>query len=390
MLERLWTSILDLIAQAVTPDWGKLILYLPVAILLVSVVVLLRLFLSLIRAPKPRRGKRRVPPRTPSGIHMPGPSFAPVFAGVGMFLLLLGLVFGGVTLILGAIALILTLLYWLGEGLRLYDKDIGPTRPTLPAVVDEGPPPGVHMPGPSWRPFLAAFGMFSLLLGLVFGGWLLAVGVIALVSTLIGWLADGVKEYRQVVRADSTGHLENIPPARTPSRLLGVLAVLIVVAAVFQAGVLTGGAANGAGGATPSGATPSGAPASGAPASAASGSGGPKASDAPASGPPASGGPVSGGGASAADVKITAQGIQFLEKTFSAPANKPFTITFDNEDSGTAHDVELKDGGGAVVFKGDVFNGVATRTYQVPALPAGNYAFQCVVHPNMTGTATLQ
>ena len=27
-------------------------------------------------------------------------------------------------------------------------------RRTLPAVVHDGPPPGVHMPGPSWRPFL--------------------------------------------------------------------------------------------------------------------------------------------------------------------------------------------------------------------------------------------
>ena len=42
---------------------------------------------------------------------------------------MLGLVFGGVTLVLGAIALVLTLLYWLAEGLRLYDRDIGPTSP---------------------------------------------------------------------------------------------------------------------------------------------------------------------------------------------------------------------------------------------------------------------
>ena len=382
MLERLWTSILDLITQLVTPDWGRLVFLLPVGIFLLVVVVLLRLFLMLARAPAPRRGKARIPPRTPAGIHMPGPSFAPVFAGVGMFLLFLGLVFGGVILVLGAIALVLTLLYWLAEGLRNYDHDIGPTSPDLPVVVDTGPPPGVHMPGPSWRPFLAAFGMFSLLLGLVFGGWLLAVGVIALISTLLGWLADGVKEYRKVVEADSTGHLENIQPSRTPSRLLGVLAVLIVAAAVLQSGLFTGGSANGAGGPTASGAP--GAPASGGPppASAAAGSGGPPSSGAAGSGPPASGG--------AADVKIEAQGIAFLETSFTAPAGKPFTIAFDNEDAGVPHNVALKDSGGASVFKGDVFNGVETRAYNVPSLPAGNYTFHCDVHPNMTGTATLQ
>ena len=210
MLEELWTSILDLISQLVIPDWGVIIGFIPVLIIVLVVVVLLWLFRRLATAPPPRRGKQRLRRATPAGIHMPGPSWAPVFGGVGLFLLFLGLVFGGVPLILGAIALSLTLLYWLAEGLRIYDIDTGETTTTrLPAVVDEGPPPGVHMPGPSWRPFLGALGMFALLLGLVFGGWLLAAGVIVLISTLIGWLADALVEYRRTVEADSTGHLDS-------------------------------------------------------------------------------------------------------------------------------------------------------------------------------------
>ena len=271
---------------------------------------------------------------------------------------------------LGVIALVLTLLYWGSEGLRLYDRDVGPTTPALPAVVHDGPPPGVHMPGPTWRPFLAAFGLFALLLGLVFGGWLLPVGVIALVSTLIGWLSDAVQEFRKAVEADTTGHLENPPPpSRAPSRLLGTLIVLIVAAAVLQSGIFTAGSANGGTG----GPGPSGAPASGSAASGAPGSGGP---------PPAS--------APAADVQVAAKGIAFVEKTFTAPANKPFTIAFANEDAGTPHNIELKDGSGKKAFEGDVFNGVATKVYAVPALPAGNYTFLCIVHSTMTGTATLQ
>ena len=45
---------------------------------------------------------------------------------------------------------------------------------------------------------------------------------------------------------------------------------------------------------------------------------------------------------------------------------------------------------GKVEFQGDVFPGVATKAYDVPALAAGPYAFVCTVHPSMTGTLTVQ
>jgi plastocyanin len=38
------------------------------------------------------------------------------------------------------------------------------------------------------------------------------------------------------------------------------------------------------------------------------------------------------------------------------------------------------------VFTGDLVTGVADTTYQVPALDAGTYRFQCDVHPTMNGT----
>ena len=370
MLERLWTGILDLTAQLVTPDWGKLIAVIPVIVAIVVLVILILVIRMLRRAPKARRGKQPIPPKQPAGIHMPGPSFSPAFAAMGTFLTLLGLVFGGLVLVLGVVALVLTLLYWLAEGIRVYDKDIGPTTETLPAVIDQGPPPGVHMPGPSWQPFLGAFGVFVLFLGLVFGDWLLAVGVIALISTLVGWLTAAVQEYRLTVKADTTGHLENPPAPRVPARLLTVLGALMLGAIVLQTSVFGNSVANG-GTAGASGAPP----ASGAPA----GSGAPPASG----GPPAPSGPTG-------DVTIEAQGIKFLEASVTAPANKPFTIAFHNEDAGTPHNVELQDGSGKVVFRGDVFNGVDTRVYDVPAQPAGEYKFSCTVHPTMTGTATIQ
>jgi plastocyanin len=379
MLEQLWTGILGLISQLVIPDWGSLIGLLPVGILVIVALGLIRTFHGLMTAPPARRGTRRVAPATPSAIHMPGPSFAPILAAIGTFLLFVGLVFGGVILVLGAVALVLTLLYWLAEGLRIYDHDIAPTATVLPAVVHDGPPPGVHVPGPSWRPIIAALGTTLLLLGLVFGEWLLAVGVIALLLGLVGWLPDARKEYVKTVEADETGHLENIPAPRVPSRQLTFLALLVIGAIVIQSGVFANRSANGE--------TPGG---SAAPAPAAGSS-----PTAPAgSGAAASGGPAESGAAApaagAADVTVEAKGIAFTQTSWSGPAGRPFTIAFSNQDPGTPHDIQIKDSSGAVVFKGDIFSGVDTRVYQVPALPAGDYTFACVVHPNMTGTATLQ
>jgi plastocyanin len=45
---------------------------------------------------------------------------------------------------------------------------------------------------------------------------------------------------------------------------------------------------------------------------------------------------------------------------------------------------------GPEVWVGEIFNGVETRVYDVPALPAGTYGFVCTVHPNMTGTLTAK
>ena len=373
MLDEIWNGILELLAQFVIPDWGAVIALLPLLMFVLIVLILASLFLRIWRTPKPRRGKTRITPRTPAGIHMPGPSFSPPLAALGVGLLMLGLVFGGPILYLGAIATVLTLLYWLAEAIRTYDHDLGATAPPLPEVVHTGPPPGVHMPGPSFRPAVGALGMGMLMLGLVFGGWLLAAGVIALVATLIGWLFDARREYVKVEEADVTGHLENPPAPRTPSALLWTLAVLFVGAVVLQAGWLPPRDVSGGEGAVGSG----GPPASGEP----PGSGGPGPSGAP-------------GGSDApgaeADVTVHAKDILFVETTFTAPGDQPFKLAFINEDP-ALHNIEIKDGTGASVFNGEIFTGPDTRLYDVPALAAGAYTFLCAVHPTtMTGTATLE
>ena len=56
----------------------------------------------------------------------------------------------------------------------------------------------------------------------------------------------------------------------------------------------------------------------------------------------------------------------------------PFQIEFDNQDAGVPHNVTIhKDSPtGEQVFAGDIFPGVAKKTYDVPALPAGTYSYR--------------
>jgi len=91
-------------------------------------------------------------------------------------------------------------------------------------------------------------------------------------------------------------------------------------------------------------------------------------------------------------LKLSAQGIAFDTNTLEVPANTPFTIEFANNDTATPHNVAIhKDGPtGPEAWRGEIFSGVGTRTYEVPALAAGTYGFVCSVHTNMTGTLTVR
>ena len=211
--------------------------------------------------------------------------------------------------------------------------------------------------------------------GLVFGGWLLAAGVIALIATLVGWLADAVEEYRRTVEADTTGHLESGQPPRDavapadradrPDRRGGGPPV----------GRLRDRPASGGDPATPG--------ASGAPALRRRGAGRVGGRRHRAVPPPAS-------GAGRGRDRHRPRASPSSRRRWTAPAGKPFTLAFANEDPGTPHNIELKDASGAVGLQGRRLQRRRDPVYDVPALPAGEYTFVCTVHPSMTGTATLQ
>ncbi|MEO8469102.1 MAG: cupredoxin domain-containing protein [Chloroflexota bacterium] len=364
-MEALWKSILDLLSRVVTPDWGELIKLIPVALLAVVALFFALTVRRYATVGPARRAPARFTPIAPPDIHMPGPSYSPVLAALGMGALFWGLVVGGTALWVGLAILVFALLYWGREAIHEYDQAAraGGRRPEhragmLPTVIHAGPPPGVHMPGPSFRPILGAIGTAAVLVGLVFGGWLLAAGLITFVVTLVGWLPDARAEYDKAVEADTTGHLENPPPPAWPRRLLQAGVVLFAVAVLFQTGILP--------------------PRSAATDGTATGSPGPSASEAP----------------TATAFTIAAKDIAFDVKAIVVKADAPFTIDFANNDvPGVTHNIEIRaTDGTTVVQTQDVINGGASVNYQYKALAAGRYVFICSIHPvpSMTGTITVK
>jgi plastocyanin len=85
---------------------------------------------------------------------------------------------------------------------------------------------------------------------------------------------------------------------------------------------------------------------------------------------------------------ITAQGNAFDRGQLAVPAGRPFQLLFENRD-GAPHNVRIYDEGvDQPLFVGEIFGGPGSRTYDVPAIPAGTHRFRCDVHPDMAGTVT--
>jgi cytochrome c oxidase subunit II len=100
--------------------------------------------------------------------------------------------------------------------------------------------------------------------------------------------------------------------------------------------------------------------------------------------------PVPSGGGGPV-VELAAQGVKFDKPEITGPADSPFTIHFDNRDAGTNHDVDILDASGTKVFDGQDFPGPGVRDYGVQPLAAGDYRFDCSIHPDlMFGTLKVQ
>ena len=98
-----------------------------------------------------------------------------------------------------------------------------------------------------------------------------------------------------------------------------------------------------------------------------------------------------GGTATVADgaVEITAEGLAFDATTIEAAAGEDFTITLVNNDS-APHNISIytEEGGESLVTGGTAEAG-QTITIDVSALDAGEYYFQCDIHPDMNGSVVV-
>jgi len=103
-------------------------------------------------------------------------------------------------------------------------------------------------------------------------------------------------------------------------------------------------------------------------------------------------GDATGGGGEAETVTLTAKNLEFVETSLEAPAGSAFDIAFENQDSGTMHNVSIYTDESAKdsLYMGEFFSS-GTQTEHVPALEAGTYYFRCDVHPTtMNGDLTVR
>jgi plastocyanin len=88
-------------------------------------------------------------------------------------------------------------------------------------------------------------------------------------------------------------------------------------------------------------------------------------------------------------LSISAAQVAFDTDTLELTAGEDTKLHFSNEDS-VQHNVSIypDESGGDPLFEGQIIEGGAEVDYEIPALDAGEYYFQCDVHPGMNGTVT--
>ena len=103
-------------------------------------------------------------------------------------------------------------------------------------------------------------------------------------------------------------------------------------------------------------------------------------------------GPPPAPGAPTGPVITAADATGFSPNTIELPAGQPATITFDNEDPGATHNLDVfsdKDYTTEISKTPDVV-GIGTGQVVLPALDPGTYYFRCDFHPTtMQGTITV-
>ncbi len=102
-------------------------------------------------------------------------------------------------------------------------------------------------------------------------------------------------------------------------------------------------------------------------------------------------GPPPAAGAPAGPVLTATDPTAFSPNSIDLPAGQPAMITFDNEDAGVTHNLDVysdKEYTQSIAKTPDV-PGINSAQLALPALKPGTYYFRCDIHPVMTGTITV-
>jgi plastocyanin len=102
-----------------------------------------------------------------------------------------------------------------------------------------------------------------------------------------------------------------------------------------------------------------------------------------------------GGGEGAAPsgptTAVAAEGLAFDVETIVLEAKKPASIEFENLDTAPHNIAIYQDESAAdTIFQGEQISGPDSITYEFDAPKAGEYYFQCDVHPDMNGSVTSE
>lgn len=97
-----------------------------------------------------------------------------------------------------------------------------------------------------------------------------------------------------------------------------------------------------------------------------------------------------GAGEESSAVEIAANGLAFDKKELTIPADTEFVLAFNNEES-QPHNVTILEAQGSAnaLFRGAIVTGPKLAEETVEPIAAGEYYFQCDVHPTMNGTVIV-
>lgn len=96
------------------------------------------------------------------------------------------------------------------------------------------------------------------------------------------------------------------------------------------------------------------------------------------------------GGGADADLTVISENIAFDTDTITVGGGEEVVIDFQNPDSAPHNIAVYQDQASGVaqedpIFQGETIDGGESIVYNIPAVEAGEYYFQCDVHPNMSG-----